>query len=131
MLRACPVCEAEFDPLTGGYAPDARIVCASCAEKLNSSSLNSAKEEASSTFPGSIGSVLIGLMSFIVQHRLIFFLLPLMAIGFGLGTAWTAFWHPNAKERLGWKRIPTMIFGLLGASLGVLSLAVQLVFAGE
>jgi hypothetical protein len=131
MLRACPVCESEFDPMTGGYAPDARIVCGPCAEKLKNSRLNAAKEEASSTFPGSIGSVLIALASFIVQNRFIFFLFPLMAIGFGLGTAWTAFSHPNARERLRWKRVPTMVFGVLGAGLGVLSLAIQLMFSGD
>jgi hypothetical protein len=131
MLRACPVCEIDFDPMTGGYAPDARIVCASCAEKFKNGRLNAAKEEASSTFPGSIGSVLIGLMSFLVEHRFVFFLLPLMALGFGLGTAWTAFSHPNAKERLRWKRVPTMVFGVLGAALGALSLVVQFLFRGD
>lgn len=131
MLQACPICQTEFDPLKGGYAPDARIVCAPCAEKLKSSGLNAAKEEAGSTFPGAIGSVLIALVSFFFENRFIFFLFPLMAIGFGLGTAWTAFSNPHAKGKLGWKRVPTMVLGVLGAALGLLSLVVQAMFAGE
>lgn len=129
-MKECPVCQSEFDPMTGGYAPDARIVCAPCAEKLKTSQQKAAGEEASSTFPGAIGSVLIALVSFVFESPFVFFLFPLMAIGFGLGTAWTAFSNPIAKDKLGWKRIPTIVLGLLGTALGLLSLAVR-VTAGE
>ena len=128
MITSCPECQAVFDPLSGGYSPDARIVCAPCAERMKNEARKADEKSRGSAFPGSIGSVLIGLMSFIVEHRLVFFLLPLMAMAFGLGTAWTAASSQASRERLGAKWIPTVILGLTGAGLGILSLTVRILF---
>jgi hypothetical protein len=131
MPPSCPTCQLAFEPLQGGYAPDGRIVCASCAAKLKNSAQKVEADLAGSAFPGSIGSVLLGLISFVLVHRLIFFLIPLMAIGFGAGTAWVAFSNPRTREKLARKRVPTMVLGVLGVALGVLSLIVSGSYGGE
>jgi hypothetical protein len=108
--------------LSGKYAPDGSIVCVSCGERLAASAQGAEKKSASSAFAGAFGSLLIALMSFIVQHRLLFFLFPLLAIAGGLGTAYTALRNQRAREALGWKRIPTVVVGTIAALLGLLRL---------
>jgi hypothetical protein len=51
--------------------------------------------------------------------------MPLVAMGFGGGTAYTALRHPDAAQALGWKRIPTMVLGVLAIALALVSLVVN------
>jgi hypothetical protein len=71
---------------------------------------------------GAFGSLLIALLSFVLQHRLISFLFPLLAMAGGAGTAYTALRNERAREALGWKRVPTIIVGLIALALGSISL---------
>jgi len=122
MVQACAGCGRDFETLSGKYAPDGSIVCVSCGERLAASAQGAEKKSASSAFAGAFGSLLIALMSFIVQHRVIFFLFPLLAMAGGIGTAYTAIRNRRAREALGWKRIPTVLVGSIAALLGLSSL---------
>ena len=122
MLKACGRCGTNFETLQGKYAPDGTIVCVPCGEALAASVKGLEKKSASSAFVGAFGSLLIALLSFVLQHKLLFFLFPLLAIAGGAGTAYTALKNERAQEALGWKRVPTMIVGALAALLGLLSL---------
>ena len=121
-MQACPFCHQPFDPLSGGYSPDGAIVCAPCAEKAKSAELAQQEKNKGSAFIGAAGSVLIALASFIVQFKLVFFLMPLLAIGFGGATAFSALANSEVKKALGWKKVPTIALGTLGVVLGLLSL---------
>jgi hypothetical protein len=122
MIQACSGCGTSFETLQGKYAPDGTIVCVPCGEKLATAARGVEKKSASSAFAGSFGSLLIALMSFIVQHKFIFFLFPLLAMAGGAGTAYTALRNQQAREALGWKRIPTVVVGVTAVLLGLLSL---------
>jgi hypothetical protein len=123
--QACPICVTEFDPLQGKYAPDGRVVCAPCGERLAQAQATAQKKSAGSAFVGACGAVLIALVSFVLELRLLSFGMPLMAIFFGGGTAYTALRHPDAKATLGWKRIPTVVLGGIAVVLAILSLIVS------
>ena len=122
MIQACSGCGNEFESLQGKYAPDGTIVCVTCGEKLAAVTRAAEKKSSTSAFPGSIGAVVIALMSFIVEHKVLFFLFPLLAIAAGCGTAYTALKNETARHALGWKRVPTIIIGGIAVLLGVLSL---------
>jgi hypothetical protein len=122
MIKACGRCGTSFDPLQGKYAPDGTIVCVPCGEALAATAKSVEKKSAGSAFVGAFGSLLIALLSFVFQHALIFFLFPVLAIAGGAGTAYTALRSQRAREALGWKRIPTVIVGVLAVLLGLLSL---------
>jgi hypothetical protein len=128
MMQACAGCGNDFETLQGKYAPDGTIMCVPCGEKLAAAVHGQERKSASSAFVGAFGSVLIALMSFIVQHRVVFFLFPLLAMAGGAGTAYTALRNEQAREALGWKRIPTVIVGAFALLLGLLSLV--LAFTG-
>ncbi|HEX3139524.1 MAG TPA: hypothetical protein VHQ87_05700, partial [Rhizobacter sp.] len=129
MLQACKGCGAEFETMEGGYAADGSIVCAACAAQQSASAEKLETKNAGSAFVGAWGSVLIALLSFIIENRLVFFLFPLVAIAAGGGTAWTALTNQKAKAALGWKRIPTVVIGILGLLLALLSLSTY--FTGD
>lgn len=122
IVTSCPCCATEFDPLQGSYAPDGRIVCASCGDKLKSQQKATETQSAGSAFIGACGAVLIALASFIVEFRAVFFLMPLLAIAAGGGTAFSAAANPEVKAALGWKRVPTIVIGGIAVALGALSL---------
>lgn len=122
MVQACGGCGAQFETLQGKYAPDGSIVCVACGDRLASAAKAVEKQSAGSSFVGAWGSLLIALLSFVLQHRLIFFLFPLLAMAGGAGTAYTALRSERAQEALGWKRVPTIIVGGLALLLGLLSL---------
>ena len=122
MLQACAGCGVEFETLQGKYAPNGSIVCAPCGEKMAAAARAIEHKSSSSAFPGAFGSVLIALMSFVVRHKVIFFLFPLLAIAGGAGTAYTALRNEQSRQALGWKRIPTVVVGGLAVLLGLLSL---------
>ena len=128
-MQACPVCATTFDPLQGKYAPDGAIVCSPCGERLAAAKATLEKKNAGSAFVGACGAVLIALLSFVLEHKFISFLLPLMAIFFGGGTAYTALKNPDARAALGGKRIPTVILGVSAVVLALLSLAASALFA--
>ena len=121
-MQACPICATQFDPLQGKYAPDGRVVCATCGERLVQSQSAAQKKSAGSAFVGACGAVLIALVSFVLEFKLLSFGMPLMAIFFGGGTAYTALRHPDAQATLGWKRIPTVVLGGSAVLLAILSL---------
>lgn len=125
-IQACPICTSSFDPLQGKYAPDGSVVCAACGERLAQVSATAKKKSAGSAFVGACGAVLIALLSFVMELKLLFFGMPLMAMLFGGGTAYTAITHPEAREMLGWKRIPTIVIGGFAVLLALLSLIVRL-----
>jgi len=131
MIRACSGCGNEFETLQGKYAPDGSIVCAPCGEKLVLATRAAERKSSSSAFPGSIGAVVIALMSFVVEHRVLFFLFPLLAMAAGAGTAYTALRNESARQALGWKRIPTMIIGAVAVLLGAASLILAIAARGE
>jgi hypothetical protein len=126
MLKACGRCGVEFETLQGKYAPDGTIVCVPCGEALAASAKGLETKSASSAFVGALGSVLIALLSFVLEHKFLFFLFPVLAIAGGAGTAYTALKNERAKEALGWKRVPTVIVGALAVLLGLLSLLASL-----
>lgn len=121
-MQNCPICTTTFDPLQGKYAPDGSVVCLPCGERLALEKAQVDKKNTGSAFVGACGAVLIALLSFVLEHRLLFFLLPLMAIFFGGGTAYTALRHPEARAMLGWKRVPTLVLGSIAVVLALLSL---------
>ncbi|HET7541336.1 MAG TPA: hypothetical protein VFK05_15775 [Polyangiaceae bacterium] len=122
MIKACGRCGTSFDTLQGKYAPDGSIVCVPCGEALAATVKGAEKKSAGSAFVGACGSVLIALLSFVLQHKLLFFLFPVLAMAGGAGTAFTALKNERAREALGWKRIPTVVIGSLALLLGLLSL---------
>jgi|SRR6188768_3829196 len=126
MLKACGRCGVEFETLQGKYAPDGTIVCVPCGEALVATAKSVENKSASSAFVGAFGSLLIALLSFVLEHKLLFFLFPLLAIAGGAGTAYTALKNQRAREALGWKRVPTVIVGSIAALLGLLSLLLSL-----
>jgi uncharacterized membrane protein HdeD (DUF308 family) len=126
MLKACGRCGVEFETLQGKYAPDGTIVCVPCGEALAQAAKGLETKSASSAFVGAFGSLLIALLSFVFEHKLLFFLFPVLAMAGGAGTAYTALRSERAREALGWKRIPTMVVGLLAVLLGLLSLFASL-----
>jgi len=111
--------------LQGKYAPDGSIVCVPCGERLAAQLKAVEKKASGSAFVGAFASVLIALTSFLVEHRFLFFLFPLIAIGVGGGTAYTALKNDDARAALGWKRIPTVIVGIFGCLLALLSLVLS------
>ncbi len=131
MIQPCGACGVQFESLEGKYAPDGSIVCVPCGERLAAEVKAVEKKSTSSAFPGSFGALLIALLSFVLQHRIVFFLFPLLAIGAGAGTAYTALKNPTVRLTLGWKRVPTIIIGSIAAALGLLSLVVTIATFGE
>jgi hypothetical protein len=127
MLKACGRCGADFETLEGKYAPDGTIVCVPCGDALAVSAKAQETKSASSAFVGAFGSVLIALLSFVLEHKLLFFLFPLLAIAGGAGTAYTALKSERAIQALGWKRIPTVVVGSIAVLLGLLSLCLSFV----
>jgi hypothetical protein len=124
-MQACPICTSSFDPLQGKYAPDGSVVCSPCGERLAQVNATAKKKSAGSAFVGACGAVLIALLSFVMELKLLSFGMPLMAMFFGGGTAYTAITHPEAREMLGWKRIPTIVIGGFAVLLALLSLIVR------
>jgi hypothetical protein len=122
-MKPCPRCGTQFDPLQGKYAPDGSVICAVCGDRAAAAAQAVEAKNNASAFIGSFGAVIIALASFCVQHRFIFFLFPVAAIAVGVGTALTALRNPAAAQALGWRRIPTIVIGALGALLGLLALA--------
>ena len=122
MVQACGGCGSQFETLDGKYAPDGSIVCGGCGEKLSLAAKQIEKQSAGSSFVGAFGSLLIALLSFVLQQRLIFFLFPLLAMAGGAGTSYTALKNERAREALGWKRLPTIIVGVIALLLGLFSL---------
>ena len=131
MIQACGVCGTQFESLEGKYAPDGSIVCAACGERLAAAVKAVEKKSSNSAFPGSFGALLIALLSFVFEHRILFFLFPVLAMATGAGTAYTALKNPSARVSLGWKRVPTMIVGSIALLLGVLSLILSVARLGE
>ncbi len=127
-VQSCPICATSFDPLQGRYAPDGRVVCVPCGDRLKAAQATTEKQSAGSAFVGACGAVLIALLSFVLEIKFFFFAMPLIAIGFGGGTAYSALKHPQAREMLGWKRIPTVVIGGFAIVLGLLSLVASLAF---
>lgn len=121
-MQSCPECSVEFDPLQGGYNTAGEVVCAACAAKTKEARVAQEAQAKGSAFIGSVGAVLIALASFAVEHRLMFFLFPLVAIGVGGGTALSAMKNPESIRALGWKRWPTVALGLLAILFATLSL---------
>jgi hypothetical protein len=124
-MQACPVCANMFDPLQGKYAPDGSVVCTPCGTRLTQAKTAEEKKSAGSAFIGACGAVLIALVSFVIQLRVGFFAMPLIAIVFGGGTAYTALRHPDAAQMLGWKRIPTLVLGAVAILLALTSMVVN------
>lgn len=121
-MQACPECSVQFDPLKGGYNASGQVVCAECAAKVKAAQSAQKAQAKGSAFIGSVGALLIALASFAVEHRLVFFLFPLAAIGAGGGTALTALKNPESIQALGWKRWPTVVLGILAILFASLSL---------
>jgi hypothetical protein len=126
----CPVCGNAFERLQGAYAPDGAIVCKPCGERLGAAARSRDKEQKAGAFAGAWGSLLIAALSFVIEHRFLFFLFPLIALGGGLGTAWVAARNPESIVALGRKRWPTVVLGALAALLGALSLVLSLAARG-
>ena len=126
MIQACGACGTQFESLEGKYAPDGSIVCVPCGERLAAAKKAVEKQSTSSAFPGSFGALLIALLSFVFEHRFLFFLFPVLAVGAGAGTAFTALKNPSARVTLGWKRIPTIVVGSIAMLLGLLSLILSI-----
>lgn len=131
MIQSCGACGTQFESLQGKYAPDGSIVCVPCGERLTAAAKATEKRSTSSAFPGAFGALLIALLSFVLQHRFLFFLFPVLAIAAGAGTAFTAWKNPSARVTLGWKRIPTLIVGSIAAVLALLSLILSFSTLGE
>ncbi|MET0790855.1 MAG: hypothetical protein ABW061_04990 [Polyangiaceae bacterium] len=131
MIQACMGCGTQFESLEGKYAPDGSIVCVPCGERLATAAKAVEKKSTTSAFPGSFGALLIALLSFVLQHRLLFFLFPVLAMAAGGGTAFTALKNPSARVSLGWKRLPTIAVGSLALVLGLLSLVLSFSTLGE
>ena len=131
MIQACGACGVQFESLEGKYAPDGSIVCVPCGERLAAEVKAVEKKSTSSAFPGAFGALLIALLSFVVRHRVLFFLFPVLAMAAGVGTAYTALKNPSARVTLGWKRVPTIAVGSFAAVLGLLSLVLTIATFGE
>lgn len=125
MPAPCPRCGTAFDPLSGRYAPDATIVCVPCGEQLAAAQQTEQKRVAGSPFAGAIASVLIALGSFLLEHKIVFFLFPIVAIVIGVMTAHSALRNPDSARALGSKRVPTVLLGAFGSSIGLLSLVLS------
>src|SRR5262245_59374069 len=125
MTKGCPSCGAEFDPLQGRYAPDGTVVCVGCGERMATAAKREEDKSASSAFAGAFGALLVSLLSFVLVHRVIFFLFPLVGITGGAGTAFVALRNQNAIKALGWKRFTTIAIGVLALLLGLLSLVLS------
>jgi hypothetical protein len=127
--QTCPMCRASFDPLQGKYAPDGTIVCSPCGTRLGQARAAEEKKNASSTFVGALGAVFIALFSFAFQLNIgplsLPFLLPLVAMGCGGATAYPALRNGDVILALGWKRIPTIVLGVLAILLALVSLVVN------
>ncbi len=130
-MTNCPRCATVFDPLLGSYAPDGAILCKPCGEKLAQSQKQEEKKNAGSAFVGACGAVLIALLSFVLELKLVSFGMPLMAIVFGGGTAFAALKNPEVQQALGAKRIPTIVIGTIAVLLALLSLFVQFSASGD
>jgi hypothetical protein len=128
-MQACPMCATNFDPLQGKYAPDGTVVCVPCGTGLAQAQLVQHKKNLGSSFVGALGAVFIALFSFAFRLRLgplaLPFLLPLVAVGCGGATAYTALRNEDAAQALGWKRIPTIALGGLAILLSLVSLIVN------
>ena len=124
-MKNCPICATSFDPLQGRYAPDGSVVCVPCGERVATEQRKVETKSAGSAFVGAWGAVLIALLSFVFEHKILFFLFPLVAIAFGGGTAYSALTNPLSRETLGWKRIPTVVVGAIAVVLALLSLVVS------
>jgi len=123
-MQTCPDCSGALDPLKGGYNASGAIVCAGCAAKVKEAKDAQIAQAKGSAFPGALGGLLIALASFVVEHRLVFFLFPLVAMGVGGGTALSALRNPESIQALGWKRWPTVLIGALTILIALLSLVV-------
>jgi hypothetical protein len=93
-----------------------------CGERAAEQQRKVETKSAGSAFVGAWGAVLIALVSFVLEHKILFFLFPLVAIAFGGGTAYSALTNPLSRETLGWKRIPTVVVGAIAILLALLSL---------
>jgi hypothetical protein len=125
VIKSCPNCSVDFDPQQGRYAPDGTVVCVECGDRF--AAIAKAKENtaAGSALPGAFGALLISLMSFVIQHRVLFFLFPAIGIIGGAGTAFVAMRNQKTIDALGWKRYPTILLGGIAALMGLLSLALS------
>jgi hypothetical protein len=125
--QACPRCGAPMDPSRAGYSETGIQVCRAC---LASEQITVAEPEQKpvNVLYGSFGSLLIATTSFCVQHRLVFFLLPLLAIGGGVGSLLQTIRDERTRQALGWMRIPSMIASGLAIALGLSSLLLSIAF---
>ncbi len=112
---------------SGQYDDRGVIVCTSCAAAPQIQAVQSeSNRKTQSMFIGALSSVGIGALSFCIQHKLFFFLFPAFAIISGVGIAFTCLRSNENRRLLGWRYAPTLIAAILGALLGVASLALSL-----
>lgn len=126
MEMTCGGCGTQFDPLRGAYAPSGEVVCESCGQKFKAMVQQAAAQRESGAFVGSIGALLFSVFSVFVQYRVSFLIAPLLGIVGGALTARAAATRAETIAALGKRRVPTIVFGLLAVTLGVLSLALNI-----
>jgi hypothetical protein len=124
-------CGQQTPAARAHYDDAGALVCASCrAQGIVTATRASMAEDDSRVvgglFPGAAGALLIGLISFCIQLRFAFFILPLIAVVGGISTALTAIRRPGARDALGWRYVPTLLLGSLAVVVGVSSLVVAI-----
>jgi hypothetical protein len=120
-----------MDPARAQYDEAGVLVCPKCKAHGMVTHTASALAERDTQvkgglLPGAAGALLISVVSLCVEVRIGFFVLPLLAVVGGLGTALTAVRRPGARESLGWRYAPIVVMGGLAALLGCLSLGIHL-----
>ncbi len=122
----CPRCAQPMDPARAGYSESGMLVCRTCVAAEQVAAPIPGANQRVTVLYGSFGSLLVAVMSFCVESRLVFFLFPLVAIAGGLGTLFQAGFDEYTRSRIGWKRYPSMVASVLAVLLGVTSIVVSL-----
>lgn len=116
-----------MDPSRAQYDQNGALVCALC---VGEATVADASERMSQTaardrkdmLPGAVGAFMVALLSFCVEHRFFFFLMPALAIFYGAVTLHQLRTQPDLRRGIGWKLWPSVVI----ASLAILTASMSL-----
>lgn len=123
----CPRCGNQMDPSRAQYDDNGALVCAFCAGSAASAAATDRitqtnERERKDLFPGAIGALMVAILSFCVEHRFFFFLMPTIAFFYATVTLHQLRTQPDLRRAIGWRFIPSVILSVLACLVAISSL---------
>lgn len=116
-----------MDASRAQYDQNGALVCARCVGEAivadaSERMTDTAERDRKDLFPGAIGAFMIAVLSFCVQHRFFFFLMPTIALFYGAVTLYQLRTQPDLRRGVGWRLWPSVIMASLACVTALLSL---------